>query len=251
MSDEVFSALEDFVVVVFRRRIFVLLLFGFDLLVHFFQLAGEEIQLFVVVDLDHRRVRLHALEKFLDQTLDVARLTNQMFQFGIVQQTVDEFQTVTMDFALFREIQDRVVAQVRFENGNQTRRVDDFHQAIVEQVFGQLVREDRMENVEEIDDVFFVQFLNLENFFRFPLAVRRAGAEAGAFGPEIGVGRRMGRRRAAGSPVARRVQLLNGRFDVFDVVLIILVVVIVEHRIVLIARRRRRCCCCRGRFSAG
>ena len=87
-------------VVVFRRRILVLLLFGFDFLVHFFQLTGEDIQLFVVVNLDHRRVCLNALEKFLDQTLDVARLTNQMFQLGIVQQTVDEFRNSNDGFRL-------------------------------------------------------------------------------------------------------------------------------------------------------
>ena len=65
------------------------LLFLFDLVVDSLQFQGEEIQLLVVVDLNHRCVRLHAMQKVLDQTLDVARLVDQVLQLLIVQQTGD------------------------------------------------------------------------------------------------------------------------------------------------------------------
>ena len=98
--------------------------------------------------------------------------------------------------------------------------------------FAQLLREDRLEDVEEIDHVFFVSLFNLENLVGFPLAVRRTRA----FGPEIGIAR--SRVRMDTVAVVDRLQLLNRRLDVLDVVV---VVVVVQHR--LGVRRRR------GRWS--
>ena len=60
------------------QMFFRFLLLLFDLLVESLHFHGEEIQLFVVVDLNHRRVRLHTMPKILDQTLDVARLVDQV-----------------------------------------------------------------------------------------------------------------------------------------------------------------------------
>lgn len=61
-----------------------------------------------------------------------------------------------MDLALLGQIEDRVVAKIRFQDGNQTGVVDQLEQMVVEQFFAQLLREDRLEDVEEIDHVFFV-----------------------------------------------------------------------------------------------
>ena len=140
-----------------------------------------------------------------------------------------------MDVALLGKVEDGVVAQIRLQHGNQTGVVDQLDQMLVEQFFAQLIREDRLEDVEEIDHVFFVQLLNLENLIGFPLAVRRARAEARAFGPEVGIAR--GRVRMDAVTVVDRVQLLDRRLDVLDVVVVVLLVVVVQHR--LDVRRRR------------
>ena len=98
-----------------RRRVvhghfLVELLLFLDLVVHFLQFEREQIQLFILVDLNHRRVRLHALEKIGDQTADVTRLVDKIFQLLVVEKAVDETKAMPVDVTLLGEIEDGVVA---------------------------------------------------------------------------------------------------------------------------------------------